>query len=126
MKQAQEIAKEMVMGEGQAALSLVLGVIGLWFFPVLVVVYGYYIWLLGHVEYQAWRWLQQFLTTWPRLIACGAGGLGLVAGAWQLPPSARDWFVLHPLTFTYYTLIFAGVWLFAGACRGLWKIKSVE
>jgi len=126
MKQAKDIVKEAVMGGGEAALSLALGIIVLWLCPLPIVVYIVYIVLLGHVQYQAWHWLQQVLTTWPRLIACGALGLGLIAGSWQLPPPARDWTVLHPLTFTYYTLIFTGTLLLAGAWRCLWKINNVK
>ena len=126
MKQAKEIAKNAVMGGGQAVLLLVLGVLSLGLFPIPVVVYVYYIFLLGHVEDQARRWLQQFLTTWPRVLASGAAGLGLAAGAWYRMPPNPDLFSaeLHPLTFSFWTLIVTGVWL-VGLCiqasKELWK-----
>lgn len=105
----------MILGEGQGALSLAVGVIALWLFPVPAVVYIYYLMLLGLVEEQARRWLGKFLTTWPRLIVCAAFSLGCIAGAWQINPPEPNIFIadaLHPSTFSFYTLMLTGVWLF--------------
>ncbi len=133
MKQAKEIAKEMLMGEGQAVLFLALGVLGLGIFPIPAVVYIYYIFLLGHVEDQACRWLQKFLTTWPRVLASGAAGLGLIAGTTlyhaYYVPSPHDLFSaeLDPLTFSFFTLILTGAWLFwlcREASKELWKSQQ--
>jgi len=129
MKQVREIAEEAVKGEGQAALLLALGVLGLGIFPIPVVVHVYYIFLLGYVEDRARRWLQKFLTSWPRVLASGAAGLGLVAGAWYRMPSNPDLFSaeLHPLTFSFWTLILTGAWLFwlcIEASRELWKSQQ--
>ena len=133
MKRAQEIAKEMLMGEGQAALLLALGVLSLGIFPIPVVVYMYYIFLLGHVEDQARRWLQKFLTTRPRVLTSGAAGLGLIAGTTlyhaYYVPSTPDLFSaeLDPLTFSFFTLILTGAWLLwlcREASKELWKSQQ--
>jgi hypothetical protein len=129
MKQAKDIVKEAVMGGGEAALSLALGVLSLGIFPIPAVVYIYYIFLLGYVEDQARRWLQKFLTTWPRVLTCGAATLGLAAGAWYRMPSNPDLFSaeLHSLTFSFWTLILTGAWLFSlciRVSRELWKSQQ--
>lgn len=111
MRQAKEIVKELVVGEGHGALFLALGIIALWLFPIPVVVYIFYILWLGYAEDQARRWLRKFLVTWPRLTVCAALCLGCVIGAWQLP-NTDILAELHPINFTYLTLMLTGVWLF--------------
>lgn len=114
MRQAKEIVKELVLGEGSVALSLLLGVIALWLFPIPIVIYVFYLLLLGYTEVQAHRWLRRLLTAWSRLVVCGVIALGLIAGALQLTPPDPDLFAaeLHPFTFSFYTLILVGIGLF--------------
>lgn len=126
MRQAKEIVKTVVQGEGSAALSLALGVIALALFPIPVVVYIFYLIWLGYIEDQARRWLRRSLTTWPRLGACAAFSLGCIVGAWQLRPPEPDIIraELHPVTFSFWTLMVTGVWLFwsfVDAAKELWR-----
>ncbi|MEM2593039.1 MAG: hypothetical protein QXI60_10680 [Thermofilaceae archaeon] len=121
-------AKEIVLGEGSAALSLLVGIIALAFFPIPVVVYIFYLIWLAYVENQVHRWIQPLLTTWPRLGACGAMGLGLVARAWQLTPPNPNLLApeLNPLTFSFWTLILVGVglfWFCVDAAKKLWRTR---
>lgn len=131
MKQAKEIVKAVVQGEGSAALSLLIGAIALALFPIPVVVYILYLIWLGYTEDQARRWLRPLLTTWPRLGACGALSLGCIAGSWQLRPLEPNLFIaeLHPLTFSFYTLILVGVglfWFCVDAAKELRRKRRIE
>lgn len=126
MKHAQEIVKALVLGEGSVALSLAVIVLALWFFPVLLVVYLSYLLLLAYVQDQARRWLKGFLTTWLRLVVCAAFSLGCIGGSWQITPLNLDLFTaeLHPYTFSFYTTILVGIWLFwlcVDAAKELWR-----
>lgn len=129
MKQLKEVAQEGVLGNGSVALPLALGVIALAFFPIPVVVYIFYVALLSYVVDQARRWLRPLLTTWPRLLVCTVLSVGCIAKAWQLTPTGSLLAELQAVTFSFWTLLLTGVWLFlpcVGAARELWKSRSQE
>lgn len=125
MKQEQNIEQKAVLGEGFVALALAFMIIALWFFPVPIVVHLCYLLLLAYAKERAILWLRPLLTTWPRLAVCGAFGLGLIARALQLIP--HDIFAeLHPVTFSFLTLILVGVglfWLCVDAAKELRRIE---